>query len=89
MGQTGAEKVTFMIDENLGFVFQGTKSGRVNNPVSVSLKTGSSCAVRLVKQASAALFWMTGINIGFHGPETTVTEPGKQLPEDPLTNGNS
>jgi len=38
MRQAGAEEVAFMIDENLGLVFQPSKRGRVDDPVPVALE---------------------------------------------------
>jgi hypothetical protein len=41
MSETGAIVILFRVDENLGFMFQPTKSAAMNDSVSVSLEAGS------------------------------------------------
>jgi len=36
--ETGAEQVAFVIDEDLGLVFQSAKGARMDDPVTVALK---------------------------------------------------
>ena len=41
MGQPRAVIVPFVINKNLGFVFEAAESGRVNDTVAIPLKPGS------------------------------------------------
>ena len=48
--------VTFIINEDLRFIFQAAKSGGVNNPVTVTLKRIAMRARRLVINAPPRIF---------------------------------
>ena len=41
VGEPGPEHIPFVIDENLGFVFEPAKGGAVYNAVTVALKLGT------------------------------------------------
>ena len=55
MREPGAVVVAFVVHENLGFVFEPTKSGGMNDAVSVSLKSGSVRMLLLLVMASPAV----------------------------------
>jgi hypothetical protein len=41
MGEAGAVIIPFVIDEDLGFIFEKPKRGTVNNAITIALKGGS------------------------------------------------
>src|SRR5687768_220970 len=40
--QAGAEKITFMIDKNLGFIFESTEGCRMYDAIPITLERGTS-----------------------------------------------
>ncbi len=55
MSKTGAVVVTFMIDEYLGFVFEATERGAVNNTIAIALEAGAHRMRRLRHAAAASI----------------------------------
>ncbi len=55
MGQPGAVVIALVIDENLGFVLETAKGGRMDHAVTVALEDGAHRMLRLGHAASAAV----------------------------------
>ncbi len=53
MGETGAEVIAFVVDEDLGLVFQAAEGGGVQDPVPVALERGA--VLGLVVEIGASL----------------------------------
>ena len=53
VSQTGAEQISFVIDENLRLVFKSAESGGVNNAITIALKR-STAGGGLLRDATAA-----------------------------------
>jgi hypothetical protein len=61
MREPGAVVVTFVVHENLGFVFEPTKSGGMNDTVTVSLKSGPVRMLLFLVVASPTVTAFNGI----------------------------
>ena len=55
MSQTRAEIITLMFNEDLCLMFEPPKGAGMNDPIPISLETGSKVASRLFKQSAAAV----------------------------------
>ena len=77
MREPGAVVVAFVLHENLGFVFEPTKSGGMNDAVSVSLKSGSVRMLLLLVVTSPTVAAFNSI-----GSQTGLLEFLDTLPLD-------
>src|SRR5690606_14904714 len=62
MRQSCSKQITFVVNENLGFVFQQAKGIAVNDPVAVPLKGVTALGRCLCITPTAGLFRVTGIS---------------------------
>jgi hypothetical protein len=61
MRQSGTVIIPFMIDKYLGLIFQPTKSGRMDHPVAVALKTGPVRMLFLIVLPARAFATFDGV----------------------------
>ena len=74
MGEAGAIVVAGLVDEDLGFVFEPSEGGGVNDPVAIPLKTGAELMFRLGVEASERS--ASERSVGCEDPLFPLFDPG-------------